>query len=289
MTTEQQFAAGHAAARSGVEIVEILDMAPLHAISALFAQVWGRTPEGVPVHTEVMRSLVHAGGLVSAAHDTTSGELLGAAVLGRDVPGACYGYIAAAAPGAGDRGIGRALKQHQRSWAVEHGMSLMRWTFDPLVSRNARFNLTRLGATVRDYEPAFYGEMADDLNGTDVGDRLVAHWELTSERASLAAAGDLPGPTDDPASAPPAGADLEDGPDGIPALVVTPGERWVRVPADVVELRRTDPGQAAAWRSASAAWFQDALADGLVADGVSRTGWYHLAPLAPATPEGERA
>lgn len=278
MSTEHQVAAATAAGRAGVEVVEILDMEPLHEISALFAQVWGRTPEGVPVHTEVMRGLMHAGGLVSAAHETGTGALLGAAVLARDVPGACYGLIAAAAPGAGDRGIGRAIKQHQRAWAVEQGMSVMRWTFDPLVSRNARFNLTRLGATVHEYEPAFYGEMSDDLNGTDVGDRHVAHWELTSGRAALAAVGDLPEPTDNPPSTAPAGADLEDGPDGIPALVVTQRERWLRVPADVVELRRADPDQARAWRTATSAWFQDAFAAGLVADGVSRTGWYHLGP-----------
>lgn len=275
MSTEHQVAAATAAGRAGVEVVEILDMEPLHEISALFAQVWGRTPEGVPVHTEVMRGLMHAGGLVSAAHETGTGALLGAAVLARDVPGACYGLIAAAAPGAGDRGIGRAIKQHQRAWAVEQGMSVMRWTFDPLVSRNARFNLTRLGATVHEYEPAFYGHMDDEINGTDVGDRLVARWELRSPRALAAGERVLPEPLEQPPADAP-GAEVTAGPDGIPALVVVGEERWIRVPSDIVALRAIDPDQGRAWRAATGAWFQDAFAAGLVAVGMSRSGWYHL-------------
>lgn len=271
-----QRTAGAAAARAGVELTVVEGMEPLAAISELFAQVWGRSAEGVPMHSEAMRSMMHAGGLVNAAHDARTGELLGAAVLGRDVPGSCYGYLAAVRPGIGDRGIGRALKQHQRAWALEQDIDVMSWTFDPLVSRNARFNLSRLGATVAEYEPAFYGEMADDLNGTDVGDRLVARWDLRSARALAAGEGVLPEPSDDPVADAPAGARLEDGPDGETALVATAGERWVRVPADVVALRGTDPDQARAWRAATATWFVSAFADALVADGVSRTGWYHL-------------
>ncbi|GAA5166106.1 GNAT family N-acetyltransferase [Ornithinimicrobium tianjinense] len=265
-----------AAARAGVVLHEVEEMDDLREVSDLFARVWGRSDEGVPMHSEALRSMAHAGGLVDVARDRVTGELVGAAVLGRDVPGAVYGYLAAVAPGVADRGIGRALKQHQRLWALEHDVAVMRWTFDPLVGRNARFNISRLGATVADYLPAFYGTMSDALNGTDRGDRLVAEWELRSPRALAAAEGTLPEPAADPVGDAPAGADVRTGPDGIPALVTTPGQRWLRVPEDIVALRRTDPAQARAWRSTTADWFQDAFAAGLVARGVSRTGWYHL-------------
>lgn len=263
---------------AGVRLVSVTDVRELRTVSALFAEVWGRTPEGVPMHSETLRSLVHAGGLVNAAHDERTGDLAGAAVLGRDVPGACYGYLAAVRPGRGDRGIGRALKQHQRAWALDRGMTVMTWTYDPLVARNGRFNLVRLGAVAGTYEPGFYGQMDDGLNGTDVGDRLVVRWELDSDRAVSAAAGatTLPAAAPDPATAG-AGARTEEGPDGLTALVATATERWIRVPADVVELRRTDTSRAAAWRALTRTWFQDAFAAGLVADSVSRTGWYHLA------------
>ncbi|MDO5738806.1 MAG: GNAT family N-acetyltransferase [Ornithinimicrobium sp.] len=264
------------AARAGVELVVVEEVEQLREISALFAAVWGRSSEGVPMHSEAMRSMVHAGGMVNAAHDTTTGELLGAAVLGRDEPGACYGYLAAAAPNAGDRGIGRTLKQHQRFWALEHGLDVMRWTFDPLVARNARFNISRLGAVVRAYEVAFYGHMADDLNGTDVGDRVVAQWDLRSSRALAAGEGVLPEHEIDPVRSAPAGAHVEDGPDGTPALVVAGVDRWLRVPPDIVALRGHHPEQARAWRASSANWMQEAFAAGLSVHAVSRTGWYHL-------------
>lgn len=269
-----------AAVRAGVELVEVTGMEDLREIAALFAEVWGRTSEGVPMPSESMRSLAHAGGLVNAAYDLGTGRLLGAAVLGRDVPGACYSYLAAAVPGEADRGIGRALKQHQRSWALDRDIDLITWTYDPLVARNGRFNLSRLGATVTEYAPAFYGRMCDELNGTDIGDRLVVRWQLRSSRALAAGEGVLPEPELDPVGGASGGAHVENGPDGLPALLRAAGECWVRVPDDVVALRHSKPALAQAWRSATSTWLQDAFASGLVADAVSRTGWYHLSGAA---------
>ncbi|MDI6911089.1 GNAT family N-acetyltransferase [Nocardioides sp.] len=264
-------AASAAAARAGVTVTGLESIADLRDASALLEAVWGRTPEGVPLPREMMRSLVHAGGLVSAAYGTD--RLLGVAVLGRSVGAACYSYLAATLPSSADRGTGFALKQHQRAWALGEGLTTMRWTFDPLVSRNARFNLSKLGARACIYEPAFYGRMSDALNGDDVADRLVAEWQLDSARAVSASEG-----TAVPAEAP-AEADLtavECGPDGGPAWQLSTREAWCRVPTDVVSLRRTDPGLASAWREAVGAWLRPAFADGFVATSAGRTGWYHL-------------
>lgn len=275
-----------AAARAGVLIEAVEDMDTLRQVSALFAVVWGRTAEGVPMHSESLRAVAHAGGLVNVARDRSGGDLLGAAVLGRDVPGSSYSYLAAVRPEITDRGIGVTLKQHQRAWALAHDIDLMRWTFDPLVARNARFNLVKLGAGVQEYEPAFYGQMADQLNGTDVGDRLVVTWELDSPRALRAGEGLAEDPTPPTATSPEV-THAEAGPDGEPALLHTPTGRWLRVPGDIVALRRSDPEQARAWRTATGAWFQDAFAAGLGAVSVSRTGWYHLrpTPTIPTTPD----
>ncbi|HRC40968.1 MAG TPA: hypothetical protein PLK69_05590, partial [Tetrasphaera sp.] len=59
---------------------------------------------------------------------------------------------------------------------------------------------------------------------------------------------------------------------------VTAGARWIRVPADIVALRRTDPVQSAAWRLAVRTWFTAAFADGFVGVGVTPHGWYHMKP-----------
>lgn len=243
----------------------------LRAVAALFGEVWGRTPEGLPISSEMLRSLVHAGGLVSVAR--SGPDLVGAAVLGRDEPGSCYSYIAAVRPGTADHGLGTALKQHQRGWALDHGMTRMRWTFDPLVGRNARLNLTKLGAVARVYEHSFYGRMSDDLNGEDEADRLVPEWVLDSPRVERAAAGEPLEPGE------PTLASGTEGPDGRVAAIVEGAVRWCRVPTDVVALRRTHPAEAASWRRFVREQLSTAFAEGFTAIGVSRSGWYRLENL----------
>jgi hypothetical protein len=53
--------------------------------------------------------------------------------------------------------LGERLKHYQRDIVREMGVEKMFWTFDPLVARNAHFNLNRLGASVAEYLPNFYG------------------------------------------------------------------------------------------------------------------------------------
>ncbi|MFN8099812.1 MAG: GNAT family N-acetyltransferase [Dermatophilaceae bacterium] len=240
-------------------------MADLRAAADLFGAVWGRNDEGVPIGSEMLRSLAHADGLVTLLEDD-AGTLLGAAVLGRARPGSAYSYIAATAPGHGQQGLGGLLKQHQRAWCLERDIATLTWTFDPLVGRNARFNLTKLGAVVDTYEPDFYGVMSDQINGTDPADRLVARWTLAD-----------PGPRPEPPEPAMSGGGIT-GPDGQTAYVRTDGGRWVRVPSDIVALRRTDASEASAWRAATREWFTDAFGAGFAAVGVTRTGWYHLTP-----------
>src|SRR5262249_19079167 len=90
-------------------------------------------------------------------------------------------------------GVGYALKQHQRAWALARGIPAVRWTYDPLVRRNAYFNLHKLGAAAREYLPDFYGAMDDGTNTGDTTDRLYVSWEPTSPAAVAAARGDVIG------------------------------------------------------------------------------------------------
>jgi len=89
-----------------------------------------------------------------------------------------------------DRGVGRALKLFQREEALERGIRLIVWTFDPLEIRNAHFNLNRLGAIARKYLPNLYGLTTSPLHLGLPTDRLFAEWELDSERV-VAAVEDL--------------------------------------------------------------------------------------------------
>ncbi|MGC1482839.1 MAG: GNAT family N-acetyltransferase [Candidatus Acidiferrum sp.] len=85
-----------------------------------------------------------------------------------------------------DRGVGRALKLFQREDALGRGIRLIVWTFDPLETRNAHFNLNRLGAIARKYLSNLYGLTSSPLHLGIPTDRLLAEWQLDSARVVAA-------------------------------------------------------------------------------------------------------
>jgi predicted GNAT superfamily acetyltransferase len=261
-----------AAAHAGVRTEEVEEMVDLRTASRLWESVWGRNDEGAPIGSEVLRSLVHAGGAVTVARGA-DGEIIGAAALALAADSTTYSLIAAAAAKVTDRGIGRALKLRQRAWALHRGLMTMHWTFDPLVGRNARFNLTKLGAVAHEYVPRFYGRMVDQINDGDESDRLVAAWRLDSSRAA-AAAEDRVEEVPEPDAV---GSTVRLlGPDGDPAYLSEDEGAWCRVPRDVVALRGSDPAAAASWRAVVRDALTDAFGAGLTATGMTRSGWYRL-------------
>jgi predicted GNAT superfamily acetyltransferase len=99
-----------------------------------------------------------------------------------------------------DRKIGRSLKLFQREEALSRDIRLIEWTFDPLETRNAHFNLNRLGAIVRTYIPNFYGVTTSPLHRNLPTDRLLAEWHLDSKRVVAAINNLAPDPTEAPAT-----------------------------------------------------------------------------------------
>jgi predicted GNAT superfamily acetyltransferase len=235
------------------------DVAGLAAVTDYFSDVW-QTPRSAPPYpAEVLHSLVHAGGAVHAAYDGTRLAGASAAVFGPE--GDTYSLVAAA-----DQGLGYGVKQAQRAWALGLGARTMRWTFDPLVGRNARFNLAKLGAVGTEYLVDFYGPMADGVNDGDESDRLTVTWDLGRPRT--------PYETDGREAAPV----VHQGPDGDPLARRDLAGRhiWCRVPDDIVKLRTADPALALRWRHAVREVFTAAFAQGFRATGMSRDGWYTL-------------
>jgi predicted GNAT superfamily acetyltransferase len=154
--------------------------------------------------------------------------------------------------------VGYALKLAQRAQGLEQGISVARWTFDPLVARNAYFNLHKLGALADRFERNFYGEMTDALNRGERSDRFVVRWDLERE----------PEPRVFDVAAPEV-IDEEWNFVGLPPEA----ERGVlvRVPADLLELRERDPELAGRSRDAVAHAAEECLAAGLVAVSFLRT------------------
>lgn len=278
LTAQAQRAAQAAAGAAGVTVRDEHDLERHREIEALLVSIWGMSPQGAPIPFDVLRGISHAGCNISTAY-LPDGRVCGAAVALVTPEHGSYSLIAGVAPDIGDKGVGFALKQHQRAWCLERGIETMSWTFDPLVSRNARFNLAKLGAHVTEYTRNFYGIMDDEINAQDESDRLVAVWPLASDDAVACSEGrprdvELPNGLD--------ATVLGAGPDGEAHLLQSEDTLWARAPRDIVALRAQSPDLAAAWRRELREVFESAFAAGRTADGVTRDGWYRLSP-APAT------
>jgi predicted GNAT superfamily acetyltransferase len=248
----------------------------LRGAADLFSRIW-EIPSVPPMPHDIMRSLVHAGGRVHAAF--RDGHLVGAAVAVFSTPAdaACYSLIAGVSPEAQTRGIGLALKLAQRAWALRAGATRMVWTFDPLLWRNARFNIARLGALGTEYLVDFYGEVIDGINDPET-DRLAVTWNLLAPLPASTARAGLPG-SPGPAGEGESPAILASGPDGEPVAGTMP-EASTRLrcgmPGDILTIRRTDPGLAWRWRLAVRAALGGAMAEGYQVTGVADPGWYVL-------------
>lgn len=100
-----------------------------------------------------------------------------------------HSHMAAVLPECRDLGVGRELKLAQRTEALERGIRRIEWTFDPLQAKNAYFNICRLGVTIRQYLPNFYGTTSSPLHGGLPTDRVLAEWRLDSPRVADVLAG----------------------------------------------------------------------------------------------------
>jgi predicted GNAT superfamily acetyltransferase len=154
--------------------------------------VWGDSDrELVPQHIFVVAA--KTGGQILGAYDGEKmvGYLLGMVGL-RDGEGYIHSHMAGVLPAYQNCGIGRKLKLAQRADAMARGIALIEWTFDPLKSRNAYFNLVRLGAIVRKYLPDVYGNVSSHLDAGRPTDRLLAEWWIGSSRVQTILAGQSP-------------------------------------------------------------------------------------------------
>src|SRR3954452_15082581 len=161
---------------SAAVAVRTLDrIADITQAESLFAATWPGQP---PATAGLMRALEHAGGYVAGAYagDTMVGAA--AAFLASHPTPGLHSHVTAVTSAARGRGVGYAIKTHQRAWAAEHGLQSVTWTFDPLVRRNAWFNIGKLGAGIAEYLVDFYGRMDDGINDGDESDRLFAVWPV---------------------------------------------------------------------------------------------------------------
>lgn len=229
-----------------IQIRELKEREEFDEAVDLQRTIWGFSDlESIPVRFFVVASKI--GGQICGAFD---GDRMVAFLLA--VPGIKHGgfnylhsHMLGVLPDYRDRGLGRQLKLWQRERALERGIPLIEWTFDPLEPRNAFFNIERLGAIVRRYVENQYGRTSSTLHTGLPTDRFVAEWWLQHDRVARAIAGESNRPTQ----------------------VV---ERF-SLPKDIETLRRVDAEAARGHQQRLAAQCQKAFAEGLAIVGFERT------------------
>jgi predicted GNAT superfamily acetyltransferase len=280
-------AAIDAARRAGVSVRALESPGDLTTAAELAATVW-KTNTTSQLDVTLLRALTHTGNFVVGAfeaggpgrEDRLVGMSVGFVTL-RPVVG-LHSHMTGTAPDRRDRGLGYAMKLFQYAWAARAGLAAVTWTFDPLVRRNAYFNLAKLGADAVEYVPDFYGPMDDGLNSGDESDRLLMMWPV-----DMRAGPPRPASDPDPGRRPDCDVVLSVGSDGAPTRSESDAEIVAcQVPPDIVTLREQDPEAASRWRHALRDVIVDALRRGYRIEAFTRSGHYVLRNRPAAAAEG---
>jgi predicted GNAT superfamily acetyltransferase len=225
---------------------------------------WG---EGILVPTAIFVVAQETGGQILGAY--AGNEMVGFTLAlagvheGRPF---LHSHMTAVLEAYRDRGVGRALKLFQRQDALDRGIALVEWTFDPLELKNAHFNFMRLGAIARRFIPNCYGVTESPLHANMPTDRLVAEWWLDSPRVNsiLSASAESRARDTQSKSEPSVGAEK------------------IAVPVNITELRLRDRAAAQRIQSDVRDQFEKCFAKGYVATDIATRGTvaeYTLRPL----------
>jgi predicted GNAT superfamily acetyltransferase len=222
-------------------------------IADLFDKVWDVKSMVSP---EIMTASLHNGGYGCVIYIRVNEQRVVAgaafALVGKALPGMngpnLHSHAAGVLPEFAGKGIGEMIKRHQWHWAKENGFETITWTFDPLVRRNAHFNLVKLGARVIGYHQNFYGELDDGINAGEQSDRVLVRWDVAGVVA----------------------------PQGNSCIDPKPNSILIETPADIEQLRKTDRVQSDQWRASQRAAFESAQLAGLHVVGLTNNFSYVL-------------
>ena len=165
-----------------VEFRELRSADELAVLPEFEKRIWGGESEMVSVN--VLVATVSEGGMAIGAFEPGSGRIVGAVYgFATSDPHVLHSHYMAVDPEYRRRGLAVELKQRQRVWCIAHGLTHMRWTYDPLQLANAHLNLHVLGTVGVSYHVDHYGTLGG-INGELPTDRVTVSWDLTGERAA---------------------------------------------------------------------------------------------------------
>jgi predicted GNAT superfamily acetyltransferase len=185
----------------------------------IFDMTWGLTA-GSEITPNLLQAMIHSGSYLSGAF--IDKKIVGAAFAFPATNNGLHlhSHMTAVLPEFRDQGVGYALKIDQWKWAKKENYSHLSWTFDPLVRRNAKLNIVKLGVDISAYYPNFYGEMPDALNSGDESDRLMVSWRTDVDE--------------------PKARELITHP--------KPDDVLIEIPEDIVAIRSKDKSESMKWR-----------------------------------------
>lgn len=230
-----------------IEIRELRTLQDQFHGRMIFDSVWPTMNE-TQVTSNLLQAMVHSGSYLVGIFEGS--KIVGASFAFPSIEPEIHlhSHMTAFISSHRDRGLGTQVKMHQWDWAKAHGYASITWSYDPLVRRNARFNLLKLGADLISYQPNFYGNMTDELNHGDESDRLMVRWDTSG--AHPAPHSEITDPAFD--------AEL------------------IALPLDILELRRLDPELSQRYRQEVRASFMTAFAAGKKVIGFSAANEYVL-------------
>jgi predicted GNAT superfamily acetyltransferase len=166
---------------SKIIIQNLDDVNDFHFATNIFDLTW-EIKNGTEITPNLLKAMIHSGSYLAVAF--IGEECVGASFAFPATAGGLHihSHMTAVLDKYRDQGIGYSLKVDQWQWAKKNNYREITWTFDPLVARNAKLNLIKLGVDISAYYPNFYGDMPDALNAGDESDRVMASWKVVGEQ-----------------------------------------------------------------------------------------------------------
>ena len=254
--------------RSAISIRDLESIQDIEAVLRLEKEVWAFEDVDVTPLTLAV-ALKAAGSILLGAFDGR--ELVGFSFA---VPSLEHGRVGfhshtlAVRPSYQSQGVGYQLKVAQRQRALALGIKTVTWTFDPLRSRNAHLNFSRLGVISDSYRINFYGEQTSSPLHTNGTDRLWVTWHLADPRVEERLKGKdfRPEVLDALAHVEPLVRFNGDGnpAEGDLASALSRQRVAIEIPGDMDRIERDQKDLAQRWRAATRRAFTESLEAGFI-------------------------
>ena len=230
---------------SNIKIKHLINLEDLNFARNIFDITWA-LDKGTEITPNLLQAMVHSGAYLSGAF--IDQKCVGAAFAFPAITTGLHlhSHMTAVLDQYRDKGIGYSLKIDQWHWAKKNNYKEITWTFDPLVARNAKLNLIKLGVDISAYYPNFYGDMPDALNAGDESDRIMASWKVVGDQ--------------------PVAKSLIPNPDKSDTLI--------KIPEDIVAIRSEDISENLKWRRKVREEFINAFENGGKVVGFSANNEY---------------